>query len=131
MLITEVEAAPALFPPVFAAEPKWLRRKAQKLRWNDGSRNLFTDARARNDVRKPAASATNAGKTGRARRGVRGWAAFRGPSNSDESESQQAGAEQGDATCGQGKKAVGNEISISHDTTSDSDARPNLLKLSE
>lgn len=60
-----------------------------------------------------------------------GWTAFRRPSNSDESESQQAGAEQGDATCSQGKKAVGNEISVSHDTTSDSDARPNLLKFSE
>jgi hypothetical protein len=44
---------------------------------------------------------------------------------SDEGESQKAGAEQGDPTGSQGKEAVGNEISISHDTPSDSDARPN------
>jgi hypothetical protein len=50
---------------------------------------------------------------------------------SDEGESQKAGAEQGDPTGRQGKEAVGNEISISHDTPSDSHARPNLLKLSE
>jgi hypothetical protein len=39
--------------------------------------------------------------------------------SSDEGESQKAGAEQGDATCSQGKEAVGNEISISHDTPSE------------
>ena len=45
--------------------------------------------------------------------------------NSDESESQKAGAEQGHPTGSQGKEAVGNKISISHDTPSDSNARPN------
>ena len=44
---------------------------------------------------------------------------------SDEGESQKAGTEQGDPTGSQGKEAVGNEISISHDTPSDSDAVPN------
>lgn len=44
---------------------------------------------------------------------------------SDEGKSQEAGAEQGDAAGRQGKESVGNEISISHDTPSDSDARPN------
>jgi hypothetical protein len=40
------------------------------------------------------------------------------PRASDEGESQKAGAEQGDPTGSQGKEAVGNEISISHDTPS-------------
>jgi hypothetical protein len=38
---------------------------------------------------------------------------------SDEGESQKAGAEQGDPTGSQGKEAVRNKISISHDTPSD------------
>ena len=38
---------------------------------------------------------------------------------SDEGESQKAGAEQGHPTGRQGKEAVGNEISISHDTPSE------------
>jgi hypothetical protein len=42
-----------------------------------------------------------------------------GKPGSDEGESQQAGAEQGHPTGSQGKEAVGNEISISHDTPSD------------
>ena len=58
-------------------------------------------------------------------RKVRGWTAFREAINSDESKSQKAGTEQGDPTGSQGKEAVGNEISISHDTPSDSDAGPN------
>ena len=44
---------------------------------------------------------------------------------SDEGESQKAGAEQGDPTGRQGKEPIGNEISISHNTPSDSDAVPN------
>jgi hypothetical protein len=56
---------------------------------------------------------------------VRGWTAFRRPVSSDEGESQKAGAEQGDPTRSQGKEAVRNEISISHDTPSDSNAVPN------
>lgn len=43
---------------------------------------------------------------------------FRDNSGSDEGESQKAGAEQGHPARSQGKKAVGNEISISHDTPS-------------
>ena len=54
---------------------------------------------------------------------ARGWTDFRG--SLDEGESQKAGAKQGDPTCSQGKEAIGNKISISHDTFSDSDARPN------
>ena len=50
-------------------------------------------------------------------RKVRGWTDFRG--SLDEGESQKAGAEQGDPTGSQGKEAVGNKISISHDTPSD------------
>ena len=42
--------------------------------------------------------------------------------SSDERESQEAGAEQGDPSGSQRKKPIGNEISISHDTPSDSDA---------
>src|SRR5262249_32481432 len=44
------------------------------------------------------------------------------PLSSDERESQEAGAEQGDPTSSQGKEPIGNEISISHDTPSASDA---------
>jgi hypothetical protein len=50
----------------------------------------------------------------------RSWTGFRKPEGSDESESQQAGAEQGHPARSQGKEAVRNEISISHDTPSDS-----------
>jgi hypothetical protein len=38
---------------------------------------------------------------------------------SDEGKRQKAGAEQGNPTGSQGKEAVGNEISISHDTPSE------------
>jgi hypothetical protein len=47
---------------------------------------------------------------------------------SDESESQKAGAEQGDPTGSQGQEAVGNEISISHDTPSDFRCSTELIK---
>ena len=50
---------------------------------------------------------------------------------SDEGERQQAGAEQGHSTRSQGQEAIGNEISIAHDTPSDLNARPNCLRLSE
>ena len=52
-------------------------------------------------ARKPGAGPTSAG------------------ASSDEGESQKAGAEQGDPTGSQGKEAVRNKISISHDTPSD------------
>ena len=57
----------------------------------------------------------------------RGWTAFRG--NSDESKSQKAGAEQGDPTGSQGQEAVGNEISISHDTPSELSCSSELIKV--
>jgi hypothetical protein len=60
-----------------------------------------------------------------AKRGSPGLDRLPPESSSDEGESQKAGAEQGDPTCSQGKEAVGNKISISHDTSSDFDARPN------
>ena len=50
---------------------------------------------------------------------------------SDEGERQQAGAEQGHSTRSQGQEAIGNQISIAHDTPSDLNARPNCLRLSE
>jgi hypothetical protein len=70
----------------------------------------------------PAMSA--AGRSELARKPGAGPATAR-LTGSDESESQKAGAEQGHPARSQGKEAVGNEISISHDTPSDSNARPN------
>ena len=54
-----------------------------------------------------------------------------GAAGSNEGESQKAGAKKGKSRRGQGKKAIGNEVLISHHTPSDLDARWNLLKLSE
>jgi len=54
-----------------------------------------------------------------------------GATGSNEGESQKAGAKKGKSRRGQGKKAIGNEVLISHHTPSDLDARWNLLKLSE
>src|ERR1700742_3225424 len=68
-------------------------------------------------------SASRAGDRSELARKVRGWTAPP-QEGSDEGKSQEAGAEQGDTTGRQGKESVGNEISISHDTPSDSDARP-------
>jgi hypothetical protein len=68
----------------------------------------------------PTANAAGVSRTGAE---ARGWTGFRG--SSDEGESQKAGAEQGNPTGSQGKEAVGNEISISHDTPSDSHTLPN------
>ena len=54
-----------------------------------------------------------------------------GATGSNEGESQKAGAKKGKSRRGQGKKAIGNEVLISHHTPSDLDARWNVLKLSE
>jgi len=48
-----------------------------------------------------------------------------------EGEGQEARAEQDEAGCGQGQETVGDRIMMAHVTSSFSDARPNLLKLSE
>jgi hypothetical protein len=61
----------------------------------------------------------NAGGLVRAKCGSPGLDRLPREPDSDEGESQQAGAEQGHPACSQGKEAVGNEISISHDTPSD------------
>jgi hypothetical protein len=42
-----------------------------------------------------------------------------------EGENQEAGAEQYETGCGQGKEAVGNKVMMAHVTSSFSDARPN------
>ncbi|NOJ43013.1 hypothetical protein [Bradyrhizobium australiense] len=44
---------------------------------------------------------------------------------------QQAGAQQHEAGRRQSKKSVGDDIVVAHETSTTSDARPNLLKLSE
>jgi len=105
---------PNLFLLVFADQPKWLRRPRRKLHSEPASE---TASRTR-EGRRPSS------------RSEYHW--HEGPAldhpprhNSNEGEGQKAGAEQGDPTGSQGKEAVGHKISISHDTPSDSHARPN------